>query len=261
MARAIWSGAISFGLVTIPVQLFPATRRKDVSFHLLHGECQTRIRYLKYCPYHERQVDDEEIVRAYEYQRGRYVVITDEEMESAAPEISRSIDILDFVDEREVDPVHYEKAYYLAPRPGSEKAYVLLNETLRRRQRVAVAQCVIRTRQYLTTIRPKGSYLMMETMFYPDEVVQPVEIPELDVGAEVTQKELDLAENLVGALATGFDPSKYHDRYRERLLELVQKKVAGEEIVITRPVEKPPVVDLMSALKESLDKARAERAA
>lgn len=261
MARAIWSGSISFGLVTIPVQLFPATRTRDISFHLLHRDCQTRIRYLKYCPYHDRQVDDNEIVKAYEYQRGRYVVITDEELESAAPELSRSIDILDFVDERELDPIYYEKAYYLAPKPGSAKAYILLGETLRRSARVAVAQCVIRTKQYLTTIRPKGVYLMMETMYYPDEVVQPVEIPQLEVAAEVTDKELDLAESLVGTLASGFDPSKYRDAYRERVMDMVRKKVAGEEIVITKPVEKPPVVDLMTALKTSLEQARAQRAA
>ena len=250
---AIWSGTISFGLVTIPIQLFPATQRQEISFHLLHEPDQSRIRYSKVCAEENREVPDGEIIRAFEYQKGRFVTLSDEELAAADPEMTRTIDILDFVDGSQIDPVYFVKPYYLGPQPGGEKAYTLLARALARQNKVAIGQCVIRTKQYLVAIRSVGEDLVLETMHYPGEIVEVEALRQGHGKAEVTEAELELAESLIGHMAGAFEPEKYKDTYREKVLQIVDRKVAGEAIVVPKaPPKIAPVVDLVGALKSSL---------
>lgn len=259
--RAIWSGSISFGLVNIPIQLFPGTVHKDIQFHLLHAECHTPVQYKKFCPAHNRELEADEIVKGFEYQRGKYVIVTDEDFAAVDIEMTRSIDILDFVKLDEVDPIYYEKSYYLGPNTGAEKAYSLLVESLERSRQVAIARLVVKNKQHLATIRVREGALVLETMFFADEIRKVNEIPGLPVKVKATEKELDLALGLVNSMTSAFDPEKYRDEYREKLMAIIQKKAAGEEVVVPEVVEKEAkVIDLMSALKESIEKIKSEQA-
>ncbi len=254
--RAIWSGTISFGLVTIPVQLFPATRGKEISFHLLHEPDHSRIKYQKICAQENKEVPDSEITKAFEYQKGRYVVLSDEELAAVDPRVTRAIDILDFVDAGEIDPIQFKKAYYLGAVAGGEKAYSLLAKTLANTGRLAIGQCVIRSKQYLVAIRSTGRELLLETMFYPDEIVDAGAVNEGLEETKVTAKELELAESLVEKMAAKFDPAKYKDTYREKILEIVERKAAGETITAPKAPPPAPVIDLVAALKSSLGEAK-----
>jgi DNA end-binding protein Ku len=260
--RAIWSGAISFGLVTIPVQLFTAGRPGGISFHQLHQTDQARIRYVKFCGRENKPVPNEEITKAYEYQRDRYVTLSDEELAAADPVMARTIDILKFVETGEIDPVYFEKPYYLAPQPGGEKAYLLLAKALTKTGRVAIGKCVIRTKQYLVTLRPRADGLVMETMRYPDEIEDIESVLRERPATPVTDQELELAESLINQLAGKFEPREYRDEYREKIMRIVDQKVAGEEVVAPAPAPTPaPVVDLVAALKSSLEEEKKKKAA
>jgi DNA end-binding protein Ku len=260
--RAIWSGSISFGLVNIPIQLFPGTVHKDIQFHLLHAECHTPVQYKKFCPTHNRELEADEIVKGFEYQRGKYVIVTDEDFAAVDIEMARSIDILDFVKLEEVDPTYYEKSYYLGPNAGAEKAYSLLVESLERSRQVAIARLVVKNKQHLATIRVREGALVLETMFFADEIRRVNEIPGLPVKVKATEKELDLALGLVNSMTSTFNPEKYHDEYREKLMTIIQRKAAGEEVVVPEMAEKEAkVIDLMSALKESIEKIKSGQAA
>jgi DNA end-binding protein Ku len=258
MARSIWRGAISFGLVNVPVKLYSAVSKKTVRFNQLHETDNSRIQLKRFCADEDQEVPFEEIVKGYEISPGRYVVITPEELENLDPKKTRSIDIEDFVDLDEIDPLFYEHPYYLAPDTGAAKPYKLLLEALRETNKVAIARVVIRSKEYLTAIRPAGNVLTMETMLFADELIDPGDLDELpDEDVRATEREIDMARQLIESLATGFDPTKYRDEYRERVLELIERKASGEEVAIPAEPEAPAAVpDLMAALEASLAAAK-----
>ncbi len=258
MARAIWTGAVSFGLVNVPVKLFSATEQKDVAFHQLSKDTGERIRYRRVTDTSDDEVPYADIVKGYELDDGRYVVVTPEELEAVEPGRSRTIDIEDFVDLDELDPVHFEKSYYLAP-AGKEaaKPYELLRTALERSNKVAIARFVLRTKQYLAAVRSNGRVLVLETMFFPDEVRNPESvIGDLPSDVELRDREIAMAEQLIESLTTSWDPDRYHDTYRERVLDLIESKAKGEEVVVEEEERPAEVVDLMEALQASLEKAR-----
>ena len=255
MARSIWSGAISFGLVNVPVKVYSAVSRKTVRFHQLNGETGHRIAQKRVDPQTGEEVPYEQIVKGYELTRDRYVVITPEELEALDPEKSRTIDIEDFVDLEEIDPIYYDHPYYLVPDKGAEKAYGLLMNAMRESEKVAIARVVLRSKEQLVAIRPAGDLLMMETMIFADEVVPHDELEELPDAKQLkaSDRELTMAQQLIDSLSSEFEPEKYHDEYREKVLELIERKAAGEEIAIQPEAPEPArVPDLMAALEASL---------
>jgi DNA end-binding protein Ku len=261
MPRSIWSGAISFGLVNVPIKLYSAVSKKTVRFHQLHGTTGTRIQQRRVDPSTGEEVPYEEIVKGYEIGKERYVVIAPDELESLDPERTRTIEIEDFVEEAEIDPIYYDHPYYLAPGTGAEKAYRLLLEAMKEAGRVAIARVVIRNKEQLVAIRPSGEVLTMSTMNFADEVVSPEAIEEIGAQdgekATATKRELDMAQQLIDSLTAEFEPSKYHDTYRERVLELIERKAAGEEIAVAPEAAEPAAVpDLMAALEASLQEAK-----
>jgi len=261
MPRAIWSGSVSFGLVNVPVKLVTATSPKDVRFHQLHDADGGRINQKRVCSVDGEEVDYGHIVKGYDLGGGRYVVIDPEELRTIDPESTRTIDIEEFVDLVDIDPIYFEHSYYLVPDERAAKPYALLVEAMAGTGKVALGRFVLRTKQYLATLRAKDGVLVLSTMLYPDEVV---EAAELDVpSAESTrpsEKELTMARQLVESLSTQWDPSKWHDDYRERVLELIDRKAEGLEIAqVPEPAAAAPVVDLMAALEASLAAARAAK--
>jgi DNA end-binding protein Ku len=252
----MWSGAISFGLVNVPVKLYSAVSRKTVRFHQLNGKTGTRIAQKRVDPSTGDEVNYEDLVKGFELTKESYVIITPEELEALDPEKSRTIDIEDFVDLADIDPVYYDHPYYLIPDKGAAKAYGLLLNAMRESGKVAIARVVIRTKENLVAIRPApGNVLMMETMIFADEVVPPDEIEDLPEAKELkaSERELKMAQQLIDSLSTDFEPEKYHDEYREKVLELIERKAAGEEIAVQPEAPEPKKVpDLMAALEASL---------
>ena len=233
MARSIWRGAISFGLVNVPVKLYSAVSKKTVRFNQLHDADHARIQQKRVCSQDGEEVPYENIVKGFEIAPDRYVVITPEELDALDPAKTRAIDIEDFVDVADIDPLYYEHPYYLLPDTGAAKAYKLLLEALRETNKVAIARVVLRTKEYLVAIRPAGDVLTMETMLFADELIGAEGLDELpDADVKATERELSMARQLIEAQATEFDPTKYRDEYRERVLELIERKAAGEEIAV-----------------------------
>ena len=257
MPRPIWSGTITFGLVTVPVKLVTATRSQDVRFNQLEEGTGSRIRYRKVSEATGEEVPSERIVKGYEISPGQYVVVNQEEMDAFAPKATRMIEIEDFVDLHQIDPIYFENPYYLTPDRGASKPYRLLLEAMADLEKVAVGRFVLRGKEHLVAIRPLGDALCIETMRYADEIVPMEELEGLPEGdVEPTKKELEMAHQLIEALSDDFEPEKYHDQYREELRALIEKKAAGEEIVAEPLVEEPAkVVDLMAALEASLARA------
>ncbi|MGA2321529.1 MAG: Ku protein [Solirubrobacteraceae bacterium] len=261
MPRAIWTGAISFGLVTVPVKLYSALDRKTVRFHQLSGKTGVRLTQKRIDPQTSEEVPYADIVKGYEIAPDRYVVIEPEELDALEPKKTKTIEIEDFVELEQIDPIFYDHPYYLVPGPGGAKPYRLLLEAMRETGKVAIARVVIRAKEQLVAIRPIGDVLGMATMLFGDEVVPPEKLEEVPDAAEVkaTKRELDIAKQLVGSLAGDFKPEKYSDTYREQVLALIERKAEGKEIAVQPPAEevRPPAADLMSALKASLDAVRA----
>jgi DNA end-binding protein Ku len=253
MARAIWSGAISFGLVNIPVKLFSAVSKKTVRFHQIDSKSGQRIRQQRVGPDGE-EVKYDDIVKGYEISPERYVTIAPEELESLEPQKTRTIDIEAFVDLEQIDPIFYDHPYYLAPDKGAEKAYKLLVDAMEEAGKVAIARVVIRSKESLVALRPREGVLAMETMLFADEVINPDSLDELTVdGGKTSKRELDMAKQLIESLSADFEPEAYRDEYRERVLELIERKAAGETITIEAPEEEPQKVpDLMAALEASI---------
>src|SRR4051812_39635871 len=261
MARSIWSGAISFGLVNVPIKLYSAVSKKTVRFHQLNGTTGNRIQQKRVDPETGDEVNYEDIVKGYELTRDRYVIITPEELETLDPEKTRSIDIEDFVDESEIDPIFYDHPYYLVPDKGAAKAYGLLLNAMADADKVAIARVVIRSKEQLVAIRPHrdGDLLVMETMVFADEVVGTEDIDELPDAKDlkVSERELKMARQLIESLTDTFDPGKYKDEYREKVLELIEAKADGQEIAVQPAAEEPAKVpDLMAALEASLAAVR-----
>lgn len=258
--RSMWKGAISFGLVNIPVKLFSATERKDIKFNYLHNKCKSPVQYQKFCPVCEEEVKHEDIVRGYEYEKGKYVVIDENDLENIPTTTGKSVDILDFVDLVEIDPVFYDKSYYLGPNDGGQKAYRLLKKAMEETGKIAIAKVVIRSKQTLAAIRPSQDALIMETMFFPEEIRNPQAIPELEVKADIHDNELKMAVNLISSLSSAFQPEKYTNEYRQAMLEVIESKITGQEVAIPEAPAAGKVVDLMDALKASIDLAKKEKA-
>ncbi|MCL5058054.1 MAG: Ku protein [Actinobacteria bacterium] len=257
--RPLWKGAVSFGLIYVPVKMYAATEKKDIKFNYLHEKCKTPVQYRKYCPYCDTEVTQEEVVRGYEYEKGKFVVMKEEDFERLPGEKTRSVEILDFVDLGEIDPVFYDKAYYLAPGDGGQKVYDLLKRAMGETKKVAVARVVIRSKEALAVLRTAENALMMSTMFYPDEVRNPAVIEELGYRVELHDNEVKMAVSLVENLSSRFEPEKYTNRYREALMEAIQAKVTGREVEAPAAPGADNVVDLMSALKASIDLAKKAR--
>ena len=250
--RTIWKGAISFGLVNIPVKLFPATENKSVKFNYIHKECNSPINYKKICPVCNREVTQEEIVRGFEYEKGRYVIINEEDMDSLPTQTTKTVDIIDFVDLAEIDPIYFSKPYFLAPAEGGQKAYHLLKEAMKQTGKIAVAKVTIRSTENLVCLRVYENTVMMETMYYPDEIRSPQSLPELSGEISLHENEIKMANQLINNLSGKFDPKKYKSNYRESLMKLIEAKVAGEQIQVPPTPDQGNVVDLMEALKASL---------
>jgi DNA end-binding protein Ku len=260
MPRSIWTGAISFGLVTVPVKLYSAVNRKTVRFHQLSGKTGVRIAQKRVDPQSGEEVAYEDIVKGYELAPDRYVVIEPAELDTLQPKKTKTIEIEDFVELSQIDPIFYDHPYYLAPGPGGAKPYRLLLEAMAETEKVAIARVVIRSKEQLVAIRAMGDVLEMATMLFADEVSSPDRLDELPDPKEVktTKREVDIAKQLIGSLAGDFEPEKYHDTYRADVLALVERKAAGKEIAVQPEAdeERAPAPDLMSALKASLEAVR-----
>ena len=256
MPRSIWSGAISFGLVNVPVKLYSAVSRKTVPFHQLNSDTGHRISQKRVDSVTDEEVPYEKIVKGFELTKESYVVVTPEELDSIAPEKTRAIDIEDFVDLEDIDPIFYDHPYYLVPDKGAGKAYGLLLEAMRESGKVAIARVVLRSKEQLVAIRPgEGDVLTMETMIFHDEVVPADDLDDVPSTKDLktSDRELKMAQQLIDSLSSDFEPSKYHDEYREKVLELIEAKADGQEIAIQPTDEEPQEVpDLMAALEASL---------
>jgi len=261
MARSIWTGAISFGLVTVPVKLYSAINRKTVRFHQLNGKSGVRIAQKRVDPSTGDEVAYEDIVKGYEIAPDRYVVIEPGELEAIAPKKTKAIEIEEFVELSEIDPIYYDHPYYLAPGPGGAKPYKLLVEAMRETNKVGIARVVIRSKEALVALRPIGDALGMATMIFADEVMPADRIDEIKEAEAVTttKRELEIAEQLVESLAGEFEPERFHDAYREQVLEMIERKAQGEEIAVQPEPEEvaAPAPDLMGALKASLEAVKA----
>jgi DNA end-binding protein Ku len=259
MARAIWSGAISFGLVNIPVKLYSAARKKTVRFHQLDSADNSRIQQKRVNPNTGEEVPYEQLVKGYELSPDRYVVVRPEELESVEPKKTRTIDIEDFVELDQIDPIYYDHPYYLAPAEGAAKAYGLLLQAIKDSGKVGIARVVIRSKEQLVAIRPGDDVLVMETLLFGDEVVPPADLGELpDVDdLKVGKREVEMAQQLIESLSTDFNPDSYRDEYRESVLALIERKAEGHDVAIQAAPEAPEEVpDLMAALEASIASAK-----
>ncbi len=259
MARAIWSGAISFGLVNVPVKLYTATSPKTVRFNQLSSKTGARIRQKRVDPTTDEEVPYEDIVKGYEITPDRYVTVTNEELEALDPKATRTVDIEEFVDLAEIDPIYYDHNYYLAPTAGGAKAYRLLLDAMREAGKVGIGKVVLRSKQQLCALRPTGDVLALTTMLWGDEVLSPDRLDEIGEieEAQATDRELKMAEQLIDSLSAEFEPTKFHDEYREQVLALIEAKANGEEITAPPEAEEPAAApDLMAALEASLAAVR-----
>ena len=254
MPRAMWKGAISFGLVTIPVAVYPATEEKTLRFNQLHAADGGRIRMKRTCSIDGEEVDYDQIVKGYEYEKDKYVVVTDEDFDKVPVESSRAIDIQQFVDLDDIDPMLFKKSYYLVPEETGAKAYALLREAMSQDNRVGIAKVSFRDKEHLAALRFKDDAFVLETMFWPDEI-RPVEM-DVDVDLDVRDQELEMARQLIENLTGEWNPEEFTDEYREALLGIVEAKINGEEIEVVAAEPTAKVVDLMEALKASVAAAK-----
>jgi DNA end-binding protein Ku len=253
MPRPIWSGTISFGLVTVPVRMFSTTESKELRFHFLDKRDLQPIGYDKVRRDSGEHVDNEDVVRGFEVEKGRYVPLEDEDLDRLDVELTKAIEICDFVGLDEIDPVYFRKAYYLLPQEGGEKAYRLLVRALEETEKVGIAKVVIRNKQHLAALRPWEGILLLETMYYADEVRQPEKV---DGQVRLRKPEVEMAKSLVENLSEPFKPEKYDDTYRKELLELLRAKAEGEPLPEPQEAEGAEVVDLMAALRESVERTK-----
>ncbi len=259
MPRAIWSGSISFGLVNIPVKLFSAVRDKSVNFHMLHASDGARVHQKLVCPVGGEEVSRDDVVKGYEVSPGRYVILTGDELQAIAPEATRTIEIQDFVDISDIDPIYYQTPYYLLPEEHSVKPYVLLQRAMTESGRVGIGKFVMHDKGHLAALRPLDRLICLETMHFADEIVSRGELGVPPLEGKPEKREMEMADQLIGMMSGKFEPGKYHDRYREAVMDLVKSKEKGREVV-TRPTveESGKVVSLMAALEKSLSRAREE---
>ncbi len=250
MARSIWSGSLSFGLVNIPIKLYTAVREERVAFHLLHDQDKVRLKQKMVCPEDGKEVHREHMVKGYEISPDKYVIVRDEEIEAVAPKSSRVIELQDFVDLKAIDPVYFDRPYYLVPQQHAEKAYRLLVEAMEKTGKVGIAKFTMRSKEYLAALRPVDGVICLETMHFSNEVTAAKDVDEAPRDIKLDAREVHMAEKLIEGLSTEFKPAQYHDEYRDRIMELIKKKSHGEEVVTRRQaVEKETrTTDLMAAL-------------
>jgi DNA end-binding protein Ku len=260
--RTIWNGSINFGLVNIPIGLAVAQQRKDVSFRTLHRECGTPIKQKRWCPFHERDVEADELAKGWEFAKGQFVIVEDSDFEAVALQRSQSIDIVKFVSIEDVDPVYFDRAYYLAPASvdAQRRPYVLLLKAMQEANVGAVGKFVLWGKENLCLIRPLGDSLALELLYFAEDIRSREEIDEAVQETEVGDPELEMARQLVDSLVGDFDPNEFENEYRGELRAMLEAKLAGEEITMPEPVEAAPVVDLMDALKQSVAQAQKGRA-
>jgi len=264
MARAIWKGSISFGLVNIPIALYPATRREEFKFRLLRKSDLSPVNYKRVAEKDGKEVPWDQIVKGYEYEKGKYVVLKDEDFQRVDLEATQTVDIQDFVELDEIDPIFFYKPYYLEPQKGGDKAYALLRDALKDSRKVGIAKVVIKTREYLAGVKPEDGALVLELMHFADELadMSKLHIPKK---VEVGQREMNMAKSLIGSMSTKWNPEKYHDDYREALMEVIEEKVeAGGKEIEEKPRKAPKptkVIDLVSVLQKSLEETGAKRKA
>jgi DNA end-binding protein Ku len=251
--RAIWKGNISFALVSIPISLFSATRKNELSFHYLHKKDMSPVSYKRFCDTEDAEVPWEEITRGYEYEKGQYVEISDEELEKADIELTKTIQILEFVREEEIDPLFFDKPYYLEPQKGGDRAYALMRDALAESKKVGIAKVVLKSREHLAAVKTVGDMMTLQTMRFAHEIVETDSL-NLPKKADISKKEMDLANVLIDSMSDKFDPKKYKDDYYDKVMEVIRMKVAG--VSPAAPAAKIPgpakVVDLMEILKQSL---------
>lgn len=257
--HTMWKGSISFGLVNIPVKMYAATEEKNIRFRYLHEKCQTPIQTVRTCPHCQVEVPWNEVVKGYEYADGKFVLMEKEELEKLLPDENKAIEILDFVDLSEIDPIYFQKTYYLGGQDQNSKAYALLREALRKTGKIGVAQITIRSKQTLGVLRVLEDCLLLETIFYPDEIRAADQVPYVPAGQDLPVKELEMAEKLIENLTTPFDATKYKDEYRARVQEAVEQKIHGQQIVESPSPKPEKVVDLMEALKASLEATKPKK--
>ncbi|PYJ14669.1 MAG: Ku protein [Verrucomicrobia bacterium] len=262
MARAIWKGSISFGLVNIPIALYPATRREELKFRLLRKGDLSPVNYKRVAEKDGKEVPWDQIVKGYEYEKGKYVVLKDEDFERVDLEATQTVDIQDFVDQEEIDPMFFYKPYYLEPQKGGDKAYALLRDALKDANKVGVAKVVIKTRQYLAGVKPEDGALVLELMHFADELADPEKL-HVPKKTEVGKREMNMARSLIDSMSSKWNPEKYKDDYREALMEVIQEKVeSGGKEIEEKPKRAPKptkVIDLVSVLKKSLEETGAKR--
>jgi DNA end-binding protein Ku len=264
MARAIWKGSISFGLVNIPIALYPATRREELKFRLLRKSDLSPVNYKRVAEKDGREVPWEQIVKGYEYEKGKYVVLKEEDFERVDLEATQTVDIQDFVDQEEIDPMFFYKPYYLEPQKGGDKAYALLRDALKDSNKVGIAKVVIKTRQYLAGVKPEDGALVLELMHFADELADPEKL-HVPKKMEVGKREMNMARSLIGSMSSKWQPEKYKDDYREALMEVIEEKVeAGGKEIEEKPRKAPKptkVIDLVSVLQKSLEQTGAKKKA
>lgn len=250
--RTLWKGAISFGLVNIPVGLYTATEKKEIKFNYLHEKCKTPIKYEKRCPTCNVEVPPEEIVWGYEFQKGQYVILKEEDFERLPDSSTKTIDIVDFVNLEELDPVYFEKSYFLESSRGGEKAYALLKRAMLETGKIAVAKVTIRSKESLAVLRVAQNILMMVTIFYPDEVRSPAGLNGVKNEPPLHENEIKMANSLIANLSSHFEPAKYTNRYRENLMKMIEAKISGGEVAQAEERETGKIIDLMEALRASI---------
>ncbi|MGD8189951.1 Ku protein [Brevibacillus ginsengisoli] len=253
-----WKGSISFGLVHIPIKLFTATEEKDIRMRQLHRECHSPIEYHKFCPVCNREIEMNEIVKAYEHQPGQFVILEQSELENLAAEKNKNIEIIDFVNLEEIDPIYFNKSYFIGPSEAGHKAYSLLRQAMQETGKIGVAKITMRSKQNLAVIRVYDKGLMMETIFYPDEVRNVDQVPGVldNLNVEVNQKEMEIAKQLIEQLTVSFDPSKYTDEYRLSLMNLIEAKINHAEIKVAKEAPASNIINLMEALQASINQAQ-----
>ena len=262
MARAIWKGSISFGLVNIPIALYPATRREELKFRLLRKTDLSPVNYKRVAEKDGKEVSWDQIVKGYEYEKGKYVVLREEDFQRVDLEATQTVDIQDFVDLEEIDPMYFYKPYYLEPQKGGDKAYALLRDALKYTNKVGVAKVVIKTRQYLAGVKPEDGALVLELMHFADELADPEKL-HVPKKLEVGKREMNMAKSLIGSMASKWQPEKYKDDYREALMDVIEEKVeAGGKEIEEKPRKAPKptkVIDLVSVLQKSLEQTGAKK--
>lgn len=260
MMHTVWKGAISFGLVHVPVKMHSATEDKDVRFRQIHKECGMPISYAKKCEHCDKEINQDDIVKGFEYEKGKFVLFNEEELEAIKPDVTKTIQILDFVDLTEIDPIYFQRTYYLSPDMSGGGAYSLLHEAIKQTGKIGIAKVAIRSKSSLAAIRVIDNCLCLETMHFPDEIRAINQVPNLPANTDINDKELDMAKMLIEQLSAPFDAAKYTDDYRMALLEAIQSKIAGEGLdVIDAPAAgKSNVIDLMDALKASLEATKSD---